>query len=114
MSSFITVKVDVTLIDKKRLFTGKQKANGHTPQYLDLIIMPLREPGRFGDTHIVKQSCSKEERERKVEMPIIGNGTERSFGSGGGGGRPAPPAPQARHSHQPPAPPQGPDEDVPF
>lgn len=110
MSSFITVKVDVTLIDKKRLFVGKQKADGHTPQYLDLIIMPLREPGRFGDTHIVKQSCSKEERERKVEMPIIGNGTERSFG-GGGGGRAAPPA---RHSHQPPAPPKGPDEDVPF
>ena len=110
MSSFITVKVDVTLIDKKRLFAGKQKANGHTPQYLDLIIMPLREPGRFGDTHIVKQSCSKEERERKVEMPIIGNGTERSFG-GGGGGRAAPPA---RHSNQPPPPPKGPDEDVPF
>ncbi len=84
MSNIITVKVDVALIDKARLFTGKVAKDGHTPKYLDLVLIPRREVGQYGDTHLVKQSVSKEEREANVELPIIGNATER-----GGAAKPA-------------------------
>jgi hypothetical protein len=84
MSNIITVKIDATLIDKARLFVGKEK-NGHTPKYLDLVLIPRREVGQYGDTHIVKQSVTKEEREAKLELPILGSATER-------GGAPQPAA----------------------
>ena len=77
MPNILTVKVDVALIDKARLFTGKVAKDGHTPKYLDLVLIPRKEVGQYGDTHIVKQSVTKEEREAKVELPIIGNATER-------------------------------------
>ena len=100
MANLITVKVDVTKLDKARFFRGKPDQSGHAPLYADLILVPRREPGRFGDTHIVKQSKRKEE---AVEMPILGNATER-------GGQPS--APQPRPT---PAPQDGiNDEDVPF
>lgn len=83
MPALITLKLDATLIDKARLFVGKEK-NGHTPKYLDLVLVPRKTVGKFGATHIVKQSVSKEERENGVEMPIIGEATER------GGNAPAP------------------------
>lgn len=76
MPNIITVKIDTTLIDKGRLFVGKEK-NGHTPKYLDLVLIPRREVGTYGATHLVKQSITKEEREAKLEMPILGDATER-------------------------------------
>lgn len=94
MPNILTVKVDVTLIDKARLFTGKTNAQGHTPKYADLVLVPRKEPGKFGDTHIVKQSITKEEREKGVEMPIIGNATER-------GGQPTQRADAAKPSAPP-------------
>ena len=75
MPNLISVKVDLNKIDEKRIFHGKNGA-----RYLDLVLMPLRELGKFGDTHLVKQSVSKEERLAKVQTPIIGNATERVWG----------------------------------
>jgi hypothetical protein len=107
MSNIITVKIDVTLLDKGRLFTGKQQQNGHVPKYADLVLIPRREVGQYGDTHIVKQSVTKAEREAQVELPIIGNATER------GGNAPA--APKAQHAKPAPADDGfGDDSDVPF
>lgn len=103
MSNILTVKVDVRKLDKSRFFEGKADANGHKPLYADLVLMPRREVGKFGDTHIVKQSLSKEEREKKIEMPIIGNATER-------GNPPQQSAPKAA----PKAAPQDDSPDVPF
>lgn len=77
MANVITVQLDVTLIDKARFFTGKVAKDGHTPKYLNLVLIPRREVGKYGDTHLVKQSITKEEREAKVEMPIIGSAAER-------------------------------------
>lgn len=104
MPNMLTVKVDVALVDKARLFVGKTNAQGHTPKYLDLVLIPRKEPGKFGDTHLVKQSISKDEREKGLEMPIIGSATER-------GGQPT------QKAAPEPAPASGPDkldEDVPF
>lgn len=74
MPNLITVKVDVTKLDKTRFFQGKLDRDGHAPLYADLVLIPRREPGKFGDTHIVKQSKKKDE---EIEMPILGNATER-------------------------------------
>lgn len=82
MPNLITVKVDVRKLDKARFFEGKADKDGHRPLYADLVLVPRRETGKFGDTHIVKQSKKKDE---QVEMPILGNATER-----GGEGRSAP------------------------
>lgn len=79
MSNIITVKIDCALIDKARLFTGKVAKDGHTPKYLDLVLIPRREAGIYGATHICKQSVTKQEREAKLEMPIIGDATERGI-----------------------------------
>lgn len=94
MPNIITLKIDTTLIDKARLFTGKQAKDGHVPKYLDLVLIPRREVGQYGDTHICKQSVTKAEREAKVELPIIGNATER-------GGQPAAPQQAPRAAPKP-------------
>lgn len=78
MPNLITVKVDVRKLDKARFFEGKPDKDGHRPLYADLVLIARREPGKFGDTHLVKQSKKKDE---NIELPIIGSATER----GGGG-----------------------------
>ena len=101
MPNVITIKVDVRKLDKARFFEGKPDKNGHRPLYADLVLIPRREVGNFGDTHLCKQSKKKEE---TVEMPIIGNATER-------GGAPQ----QAPKATTPPPRSQADlDEDVPF
>ena len=70
MANILFVKVDVSRIDKKRLFDGKNGA-----KYLDLVCIP--SDGKYGDTHFVTQSCSKEERAAGLKMPIIGNVKEQ-------------------------------------
>lgn len=74
MSNLLTVKIDVRKLDKARFFEGKADKDGHKPLYADIVLVPRREIGQYGDTHIVKQSKKKDE---NVEMPIIGNATER-------------------------------------
>lgn len=63
--------IDVTKLDKTRFVEGKNGA-----KYCNLIAIPTKTPGKYGDTHIVKQSASKEEREKGVDLPIIGNGKD--------------------------------------
>lgn len=78
MSNVIIVKVDVRKLDKARFFEGKPDKNGHRPLYADLVLMPKKETGQFGDTHFVVQSKKKEE---NIQMPIIGSATERGGAS---------------------------------
>lgn len=76
MANLISVKIDVKKLDKSRFFQGKPDANGHAPLYCDLVILARKEVGKYGDTHIVKQSKKKDE---QVELPIIGSATERTI-----------------------------------
>lgn len=100
----ITVSVDVTKIDRKRLYAGKKG------KYLDLVLIETKS-SPYGD-YIVKQAVTKEERQRGVSLPILGNG--KNWG-GGRGGRPAGGKPE-----DPPAGEEGKpegasgEEDVPF
>ena len=81
MPELITAKIDVTKIDKARLFQGQKGT------YLDVVLIPTRD-GKFGD-YMVVQSVTKEERQAGVRGPILGNAKE--VGGGNGNDRSAPP-----------------------
>ena len=59
----ITLKINVTLIEKARLFKGEKGT------YLDLVLIPTPN-NQYGD-YMIKQSVKKEERD--IKMPILGN-----------------------------------------
>lgn len=64
----ITVKINVSKIDKERLYKGEKGV------YLDLVLMPT--PNSEYNDYLVKQNTTKEERERGIELPIIGGAKE--------------------------------------
>ena len=68
----ITVKINVSKIDKTHLFEGK------SGKYLDLV---LRETpnDKYGNDYMVVQGVSKEARQKGVKGPILGNG--KNFGT---------------------------------
>jgi len=70
MPNIIRVKIDVSKIDKSRLFKGQKGT------YLDITLLPMKELGKFGDTHMVVQDVSKEDREKGVKGAILGNAKE--------------------------------------
>ena len=74
MANIITLKLDVKKLEKSRFFAGKPDKDGHEPLWCDLVLIPRKEIGRYGDTHFIKQSKKKDE---EVDLPIIGNATER-------------------------------------
>lgn len=69
MSNIVRLKIDVTKIDKSRLFIAKSGA-----KYLDATCIPSN--GQFGDTHMIVEDVSKEERDAGKKGTIIGNATE--------------------------------------
>ena len=68
MSNTITARIDVTKIDESRLYKGQKGT------YLDIVLMPSN--GKYGDTHMIVQSVSKEERDQGIKGNILGNATE--------------------------------------
>lgn len=65
--TIIAAKIDVTKIDKDRLFQGKNGA-----KYLDVILIESPE-SRYGDDFMVTQQVTKEEREQGARGAILGN-----------------------------------------
>ncbi len=64
----ISIKIDVTKIDKARLFKGEKGT------YLDLTtFIDTDNPGQYGDHGFISQSVSKEEKAQKVQTTILGN-----------------------------------------
>lgn len=61
----ITAKIDVTKIEKARLFKGAKGT------YLDVVLIETPQ-SQYGDYMIV-QSVTKEEREQGIKGPILGN-----------------------------------------
>lgn len=80
----ITCKLDVTKIDKSKLFKGEKGT------YLDIVLIETPN-GKYGDW-MVCQSVSKEERAAGVRGAILGNGKNFEKRSGGAA-RPAAKAP---------------------
>ncbi len=73
----ISIKLDVTKIDKSRIFQGTKG------KYLDLTtFVDLDNAGEYGDHGFISQSLTKEEiasnkqnPSNKVQTPILGNTT---------------------------------------
>ena len=86
MGTLIKLKIDVTKIDKSRLFAGQKG------KYLDLDVwLDEDKPDQFGNTASVAHAQSKEEREAKKDKIFLGNGKVwwRSPGAGSGEAAPA-------------------------
>ena len=64
----LSIKIDVSKIEKARLYKGEKGT------YLDLTtFVDLDNPGQYGDHGFISQSVSKEERGQGVQTPILGN-----------------------------------------
>lgn len=98
--STITASIDVTLLDKAR-FKKVTRKNGKEAVFCELVLIATPN-SEFGD-YVIKQSITKEEREAKVEMPILGNA--KVFASKGSS--------RQQPTRQSAKAPQG-DDDVPF
>ena len=70
----ITISIDLTKIDKSRIIAGK---NGQ--KYFNLTVDNLKEPDKFGNTHTVYQSQTREERAAKTPKVYLGSGKEWIF-----------------------------------
>lgn len=91
----ISAKIDVTKIDKAKLFEGKNGA-----KYLDIVLMESPNSA-YGNDYMVVQSVSKEERLAGKRGAILGNGKNM-------GGNYAQPKRQQEERHEEPT------EDVPW
>ena len=65
----IRLKIDVSKIDKSKLFHGKKGV------YLDATMFLSDTPGQYGDNGMITQDVSKEDREAGVKGAILGNAT---------------------------------------
>jgi len=68
--SILKVKIDLSKIDEKKVFNGKNGA-----RYLDasILLKDNNETDEYGHNGMIVQDVSKEERERGVKGAILGN-----------------------------------------
>jgi hypothetical protein len=71
MARIITASIDLTQLDKKR-FKEMTRKNGNKAVFCELVLIETPD-GQYGD-YMIKQGVTKEERQQRIEMPIIGNG----------------------------------------
>jgi hypothetical protein len=64
----ISVRIDVTKIDKERLYKGAKGTYLDLTTFVDTAVADQYENNGF-----ISQSQTKEEREAKVKTPILGN-----------------------------------------
>lgn len=64
----VSLKIDVTKIDKARLFKGQKGT------YLDVtMFIDVDNPDQYGNNGMITQSVSKEERDAGTKGAILGN-----------------------------------------
>lgn len=64
----VSLKLDVTKIDKARLFKGEKGV------YLDAtVFIDLDDKDQYGNSGMITQDVTKEERDQKVQGNILGN-----------------------------------------
>jgi hypothetical protein len=64
----INIKIDVTKIDKSRLFKGAKGTYLNLTTFID-----TDNPSQFGDHGFISQSTDQDERANGVKTPILGN-----------------------------------------
>lgn len=65
----LNLKIDVTKIDKSRLFNSDKTG----AKYLDCTVFLKDEPDQYGNFGMVTQDVTKEERESGEKGAILGN-----------------------------------------
>ncbi|MEA1966618.1 MAG: hypothetical protein U9N77_00110 [Thermodesulfobacteriota bacterium] len=94
----ISVKIDVTKIDKTRLYKGKKGT------YLNLTtFVDTEDVDQYGNNGFISQTVSKEERNNNIRTPILGNCAVFYKQES-----------QQRGGYQPQQNQQPPDDDIPF
>jgi hypothetical protein len=63
----LSINIDVTKIEKQRLYVGKKGT------YLDAVVFLRDETDEYGNDGFVVQSVTKEERESGKKGEILGN-----------------------------------------
>lgn len=63
----VTLKIDVSKIEKERLFKGQKGT------YLDAVVFLDMEADQYGNNGMIVQSVSKEERDAGKRGAILGN-----------------------------------------
>jgi hypothetical protein len=64
----ISIKIDVTKIDKTRLYKGAKGT------YLGLTtFVDIHNPDQYDQNGFISQETTKEEREKEIKTPILGN-----------------------------------------
>ena len=102
----VSVKLNLSKIDKARLFKGEKGT------YLDAtMFIDLDNQGQYGDNGMITQDVSKEEREQGVKSAILGN-VKVFYKDGGTNLAHDPSAKQPNPQGQPQA--EGFDDDIPF
>lgn len=108
----ISVKIDVTKIEKARLFEGQKG------KYLDAtMFVDLDELDQYGNSGMITQDVTKEERDAGTKGPILGNAKVfwRDDGTGQQSGQQSKPQAKGQQSGgQMPEPITDFDEDIPF
>ena len=64
----ISIKLDVTKLDKARFYVGEKGTYADLTAFIDTDVQ-----GQYGDNGTISQSATKEEREAGQRMPIAGN-----------------------------------------
>ncbi len=63
-----TGKINLTKIEKQRLFKSESTGN----IYLDIVLIETSE-NEYGQSHMIVQQVTKEEREKGIKGAILGN-----------------------------------------
>lgn len=98
--SLININLSLDRIDKARIIVKDGK------KYLNLTVASSKEVDKFGNTHQVYHTPSKEEREAKASKVFCGNGKEIVFNN-------TPPQ-QQQFTPPPPTTNASPVDDLPF
>lgn len=104
----VSLKIDVSKIDKARLFSGQKGT------YLDAtIFVDLDSLDQYGNSGMITQDVTKEEKQQGIKGNILGNGKVfwkeggQAPQSQNGGFQQQAPQPQAPQQQQPPRDSQG-------
>ena len=69
MARLVSIKIDLSKIDKSRIFESQKTG----AKYLDITGVLTDTPDQYENNGFVKQNTTKDEREAGLKLPIIGN-----------------------------------------
>lgn len=73
------IKLDICLSDLPK---DKIKQGDNGKKYIQLVCNERKEKDKYGNTHTISVSRTKEERERKTDIVYVGSGQEIIFTGG--------------------------------